>query len=226
MSDITENRVALTNLLENRASLKQSIFQETQIIFNQLKEVIDEELAQFKGKITDERVRIKYEENGKTEAQVFVGSDCLLFHMHTNVFLLPPNHPLWQTTDCMKEDPACGYFGIIYIYNFLAESILKSRMGDPGYLLARIFVNKDGNFFVEGRSEVTNGFGMLSEKSIDKERLQMIVQNAIAYAVTFDLLTPPFELVSQINVQQALAIANSASLQTGKRLGFKFEKDN
>jgi hypothetical protein len=32
-------------------------------------------------------------------------------------------------------------------------------------------------------------------------------------------------MVSQINVQQAIAIANSISLQTGKRLGYQFEKD-
>lgn len=226
MNDIKENREVLSNLFQNRSVLKQDIVVETQKVFNLLKEVISEELAHFQSRITDKRVRLNSQENGQSEMQAFVGSDCLLFHMHSNVFLLPREHPLWNTTDCMKEDESNGYFGIIYIYNFLAESILKARMGDPGYLLARIFVNKSGQFFIEGKAEVTNGFGSLSDKSIDKERLQLIVQNAFAYAITFDLLTPPFQLVSQINVQQAIAIANSASLQTGKRLGFKFEKDD
>lgn len=226
MNDFQENRKVLTELFVNKSALKQDIVQETQVIFNLLKEVITEELEHFQSTIEDKRVRLVSKENGKTELQAFVGSDCLLFHMHSNVFLLPRQHPLWQTTECMKEDPSNGYFGIIYIYNFLAESILKERMGDPGYLLARIFVNKSGQFFVEGKAEITNGYKGLSDVSINKEKLQLIVQNAFAYAITFDLLTPPFELVSQINVQQAIAIANSASLQTGKRLGFKFEKDD
>lgn len=225
MIELNENNEALTQLLENKASLKQDIIKNTQVIFDQLKDVIKSELEHFTSKIKDERIRLKSEENGRTEIQAFVGSDCLLFHMHSNVFLLPRDHPLWQTTDCMKEDSSTGYFGIIYIYNFLAESIEKTRMSDPGYLLARIFVNKAGQFFVEGKAEVTNGFSKLSKNSIDNPRLQLIVQNSIAYAISFDLLTPPFELVSQINVQQALSIANNASLQTGKRLGFKFEKD-
>jgi hypothetical protein len=55
--------------------------------------------------------------------------------------------------------------------------------------------------------------------------MRYIIQSSFAYAINFDLLSPPYEMVSQINVQQAIAIANSISLQTGKRLGYQFEKD-
>lgn len=94
MNDFQENRKVLTELFVNKSALKQDIVQETQVIFNLLKEVITEELEHFQSTIEDKRVRLVSKENGKTELQAFVGSDCLLFHMHSNVFLLPRQHPL------------------------------------------------------------------------------------------------------------------------------------
>lgn len=225
MEEINKNRVELLGLLEGKAALKQDIIQDVKDVFVHLREVLGQEVEFFKTKLSDDRIRMEIVDKGTTEIQTYVGSDCLIFHMHTNVFLLPKAHTLWQS-DYLKEDPTRGYFGIIYIYNFLAESMLKSRLGDSGYLIARIFVNKDGYFFVEGKSEIASNFSSISNEPIDDEVMRFIIQSAFAFAINFDLLTPPFEMVAQINVQQAIAIANSISLQTGKRLGFRFEKDN
>lgn len=223
-SEIEENRVALLDLLENKSALKQDIIQDLKSVFGQLRSVLTEEVSFFKSKLEDDRIRMSIEDRDGTEIKAFVGSDCLIFHMHTNVFLLPEAHPNWKT-DYLKEDPDRGYFGIIYIYNFLAESLLKQRLGDSGYLIARIFINKEGHFFVEGKNEITKRFKTISDEKICDDTMHFIIQSSFAYAINFDLLTPPYEMTVQINVQQAIAIANSISLQTGKRLGYKFEKD-
>lgn len=224
LKQIEENRAGLLGLLEGKASLKQDIYVGITEVFEQLKNVLINEVSYFKTRLTDERIRMYMEDKDGTEIKAFVGSDCLLFHKHNNVFLLPRENPIWET-DYFKEDETRGYFGIIYIYNFLASSVLQQRFADPGYLIARIFVNKDGRFFIEGKSEIAQQFKTISEDKICDEMIHFIIQSSFAYAINFDLLTPPYEMVAQINVQQAIAIANSISLQTGKRLGYRFDKD-
>ena len=218
------DRKSIVDLLLTKSALKQDIFQDTQKVFLDLKKVLNEEVSSLKADITDDRIRMQYIDKGEFEAQVFVGSDVLLFHRHTNVFLLPDSHPFWKL-DYLKKNPENGYFGIIYIYNFLAQSFIQGRMEDPGYLLGRIFINCEGHFFIEGKGPLGSSFKDIENKKINSKILKEIILTSFAYAVDFDLLTPPFELVSQINVRQIQAISASLSLQTGKRLGFKFEKE-
>jgi hypothetical protein len=46
------------------------------------------------------------------------------------------------------------------------------------------------------------------------------------YALEFDLLTPPYDVVSKATVNQMIELNASQSMQTGKRLGFKFEAED
>jgi len=218
------DRKSIVDLLLTKSALKQDIYQDTQKVFLDLKKVLNEEVSSLKADITDDRIRMQYIDKGEFEAQVFVGSDVLLFHRHTNVFLLPDSHPFWKL-DYLKKNPENGYFGIIYIYNFLAQSFIQGRMEDPGYLLGRIFINCEGHFFIEGKGPLGSSFKDIENKKINSKILKEIILTSFAYAVDFDLLTPPFELVSQINVRQIQAISAGLSMQTGKRLGFKFEKE-
>jgi hypothetical protein len=218
------DRKSIVDLLLTKSALKQDIFQDTQKVFLDLKKVLNEEVSNLKADITDDRIRMQYIDKGEFEAQVFVGSDVLLFHRHTNVFLLPDSHPFWKL-DYLKKNPENGYFGIIYIYNFLAQSFIQGRMEDPGYLLGRIFINCEGHFFIEGKGPLGSSFRNIENEKINSKILKQIILTSFAYAVDFDLLTPPFELVSQINVRQIQAISAGLSMQTGKRLGFKFEKE-
>ncbi len=219
------NSQSILNLLLTKSALKQDIFQDTQKVFLDLKKVLNEEVSGLKSNIHDERIRMQYIDKGEFEAQVFVGSDVLLFHRHTNVFLLPESHPFWEL-EYLKENSDRGYFGIIYIYNFLAQSFIQGRMEDPGYLIGRIFINCEGHFFVEGKGPLGTAFKSLTEGMISEQILKQIILTSFAYAVDFDLLTPPYEIVSQINVRQIQAISASLTMQTGKRLGFKFEKED
>lgn len=219
-----ESRKTILDILLHKSALKQDIFQDTHLVFNRLKKVLNEEATALKADIHDDRIRMQYIDKGDYEAQIFVGSDVLLFHMHTNVFLLPEAHPFWQL-EYLRENPDNGYFGIIYIYNFLAQSFIQGRMEDPGYLIGRIFVNKEGHFFIEGKGALGTSFRDVEKSILTEDMLRDIIHTSFAYALDFDLLTPPYEIVSKINVRQIQVMSSSLNMQTGKRLGFKFEAE-
>ena len=52
----------------------------------------------------------------------------------------------------VKEDKMRSFCGVIHVYNFLNDSFKYNRLNDVGNLVARIFVNKDKHFFVEGEN--------------------------------------------------------------------------
>ncbi|MNJ84853.1 hypothetical protein D3C87_97220 [compost metagenome] len=220
-----EARRIIQTILEQKAGLKQDIFQDTKNHFERFKKQLLEEIGSLRSLVEDSRIRLHVEYKGEFQAQVFVGSDVLIFQMHTNVFKLPDEHPLWQT-DYLKEDKTRGYFGIINIYNFLAESYLKNRMNDLGYLIGRVFINKDEHFMVEGKGQLGFLFRDLTNSVLTDSILTHIIQVSIAYALEFDLLTPPYEIVSKVTVFQMHEIEANSQLSTGKRLGFKFEAED
>ncbi|WP_300665148.1 hypothetical protein [Fluviicola sp.] len=220
-----EARKIIQTILEQKAGLKQDIFQDTKNHFERFKKQLLEEIGSLRSLVEDSRIRLHVEYKGEFQVQVFVGSDVLIFQMHTNVFKLPDEHPLWQT-DYLKEDKTRGYFGIINIYNFLAESYLKNRMNDLGYLIGRVFINKDEHFMVEGKGQLGFLFRDLTNSVLTDSILTHIIQVSIAYALEFDLLTPPYEIVSKVTVFQMHEIEANSQLSTGKRLGFKFEAED
>ncbi|MNU83761.1 hypothetical protein D3C71_734700 [compost metagenome] len=220
-----EARKVIQTILEQKAGLKQDIFQDTKNHFERFKKKLLEEIGSLRSLVEDSRIRLHVEYKGEFQVQVFVGSDVLIFQMHTNVFKLPDEHPSWQT-DYLKEDKTRGYFGIINIYNFLAESYLKNRMNDLGYLIGRVFINKDEHFMVEGKGQLGFLFRDLTNSVLTDSILTNIIQVSMAYALEFDLLTPPYEIVSKVTVFQMHEIEASSQLSTGKRLGFKFEAED
>ena len=220
-----EARKIIRTILEQKAGLKQDIFQDTKNHFERFKKQLLEEIGSLRSLVEDGRIRLHVEHKGEFQVQVFVGSDVLIFQMHTNVFKLPDEHPLWQT-DYLKEDKTRGYFGIINIYNFLAESYLKNRMNDLGYLIGRVFINKDEHFMVEGKGQLGFLFRDLTNSVLTDSILAHIIQVSVAYALEFDLLTPPYEIVSKVTVFQMHEIEANSQLSTGKRLGFKFEAED
>lgn len=220
-----DNRVLIQQLLEKKAALKQDIYQDTLNHFERFKKHIIEEVEQLRELVKDHRVRLKVEDKGDFQVQVFIGSDVLVFQMHSNIFRLPDEHALWKA-DYLKEDAERGYFGIINIYNFLADSYLKNRLNDVGYLIGRIFINKDENYMVEGKGQLGFLFRDLTREKINDAIMKHIIHVSFVYALEFDLLMPPYDLVSKATVIQMIELNASQSLQTGKRLGFKFEAED
>lgn len=222
---MSDTLVLIKDLLEKKAALKQDIFRDTKVYFERFKQHLLEEIGTLRHAITDERVRLHVEYKGEFQVQVYIGSDVLIFQMHTNVFRLPEEHALWKS-EYMKEDKERGYFGIINIYNFLAESYLKSRLNDLGYLIGRIFINKDEHYMVEGKGQLGFLFRDLTQSALNDSIMKHIIHVAFVYALEFDLLTPPYDIVSKATVNQMLEQNSRDQMTTGKRLGFKFEAED
>lgn len=218
---IKKQKKEILDILHHKAALKQDIHFDSLTVFNSFKRVMEEEVNSLKPHLNDDRIRMQYIDKGKYEAQIYIGSDLLFFHLHTNVFLLPDEHPFWKL-EYLKKNPDNGYFGIIYIYNFLAQSVLQGRVEDPGYLIGRIFINKEGHFFIEGQGDLGVDFKDVEKKIISDKEIRSILYKSFCFAAQFELLTPPFELMAQVNVFQIQEISSALNLQTGKRLGFKF----
>lgn len=211
-------------LLKTKSILKQDVYATTLACYKKFKTVIEDELEEFREKIDNDRVRLRFDYNGDFETHAYVGSDVLVFNMHTNVFTFPDDHPIWKNS-YIEEDKELGYFGVINIYNFLAESFLQKRMNDAGYLIGRIFINKDGHFMIEGKGELSYYFRNLRSNIFDVETMKSIFEVSVKHAAEFDLHTPPYNRVSHVSVQQIKTLSNAQELKTGKRLGFKFEAD-
>jgi hypothetical protein len=214
------NRKKIKELLENKSALKQDVSEEVQKIFGKLKAVIDKEIHAIKPSIKDERIRLNSEVKGENEIKVMIGSDALIFQMHSNVFLLDENHEAWDL-DYLKNNHKNGYFGVINIYNFLADSFIYNRMNDTGFLIGRIFINHESHLMVEGKGQLGFLFKDPSTLNCDDNVLKHVVQTSFSHALDFDLLTPPYEIIEEISLGQILAISADLQMKTSKRLGFK-----
>lgn len=218
------NRQQLIDLLMHKSALKQDIADDIEVVFDDLRKLIETEINALKEVITDERVRLFIKDRGDHEFHVYIGSDVLVFNLHHNVFRLPDSNPLWGTS-YFKSQPNNGYFGTIHIYNFLAESLQQNRLDDQGYLLARIFVNHERHFFIEGKGSLGYTFSDPQHMLLSAEMLQLIAQMSFAYALQFDLYIPPFELMDEVSVGQIYVMGEQLKLRTAKRLGFKMSTD-
>lgn len=223
----SEDYAKIIQTLSSKSKLKQLVYDNTKSAFELLKEV----LADFAHNcntdipVNDERIYLRYTQNGEFDAQLKVAGDLLVFNMHSNIFQFDRNHEIWKTK-YVEDNVLAGYSGIITVYNFLADSFKYNRMEDLGYLIARVFVNKDNHFFVQGKRQSGFGFSTLGTKKIDRQSIEEIVQAAIQYCLDFDLLVPPYDSVKLAAVGQIHQSISDAKLKTGKRLGFQFRSDD
>jgi hypothetical protein len=144
--------------------------------------------------------------------------------MHTNVFEFSRDHEVMKTS-YIREDILRSYCGVINIYNFLSDSFKYNRVNDIGYLIGRLFINRDKHYFIEGKREIGMLYNNFAQSLIDRQSTRQILESAIRYTVNFDLLTPPYETVKEVTVFDMQTTLDNMRLQTGKRLGFKFQAD-
>ncbi len=213
--------------LKTRATLKQGVFDTTLNVFNELREVLASLPEHFNGKLvdSDERIQLQYEEVGSFVAKLKVAGDVLVFFMHTNAFMFDRDHKVWEQP-YVKENAARCYSGVINIYNFLYDSFRYGRQDDLGYLVARVFVNRERAFFVEGKRQRTMGVSGFGQQVLNKESLERIVETAMLYSLEFDLLVPPYENMSVLTMAQMNEEILKSRMRTGKRLGFIFNADD
>ena len=226
-SELPSRQSEILSLLNQKAQVKLGVFNQTIEVFSQIKEILNEMSNDLNDLIeSDERrVRLEYRDRGRFEAELKFADDVLIFSMHSDIFLFDRDHSLWKK-DFIKSDPMGAYCGIISVYNFLSDSLKYNRQEDLGYLVARIFVNKNKYFLVEGKRQKGNNVGSFGKKQLSREELISIVETAILYTLSFDLLAPPFDMVKMASVEQINGKIESAKLQTGKRVGYKFNSDD
>ncbi len=222
-----ELREQILDKLTHKASVKQRVSDNTLKVFNELKDALHEIAAeldeQSEGQI-DKRIRIEYRDRGKFEAQIQVAEDILIFAMHTDVFRFPHEHDVWKNHYvCRDNDNA--YCGMISIYNFLADSFKYNRGADEGYLIGRIFVNHQMQYFVEGKGRCRQRCANFGTREIDRQALVEILEASMCYALDFDLFVPPYDTSKLVSVDQFNSRTELSKLQMGKRLGYEFDCD-
>lgn len=217
---VKELQDSVLNLLHDKVTLKQDVLALTKKWFKTLTDVIASEVASLKVGLRDPRIRMEFEGKSDFETRVMIGSDALIFHLHTNIFTLPEDNPLWKDA-YVKKDFSRGYFGVIYVYNFSAQSILQNRIGDEGGLLARIYMNKESHFVVEGVQQVALRFPKISKNILTKEVWTEMVHLLFLGAVSNDLVIPPYDAVAGITVDQLNEMSENLGIRTNKTLGFR-----
>jgi len=225
--NILNTKTAILNTIRDKATLKQLVYQNTKDIFEDLRKVLEDLVVEYNTELidADEKVLLEYEDKGEFEFQIKVASDILIFSLHTNVFQFNRDHNVWEQ-NYVKSNPDNAYSGIINIYNFLADSFKYTRYEDLGYLVARIFINREKHFIVEGKRQMGLLQTDLSASKANKESLRVIVETAINYSLNFDLLVPPYDNVKIMSVAQIFEKIQNARIPTGKRLGFQFKSDD
>ncbi len=214
----------LAQLLEERSILKQDVYKKTSDAYAAFRTVIEDKIKNLREEVPNERVRLKYDENGEYETHAFIGSDVLVFNMHSNVFTFPKEHGVWKNS-YVEKDQDRAYCGVIHIYNFLADSFLHNRLNDAGYMIGRIFINKEGHYMIEGKGQLGFLFKDFKGSVFEAEDMLKVLEVAMKHAIQFDLQTPPYENVKFINVMQIKTLSSAHELKTGKRLGFKFKSE-
>ena len=212
--------------LKEKSSLKQDIYRQNLGVFDEFKTALKDVAKQLHDQIQqiDDRIVIEYSENSPFSIQVRTAGDILVFEMHTNVFLFDVQHKIWNLS-YVQEDHSRAYCGLINIYNFLSDSIQYKRVNDVGYLIGRIFINKEKHFMVEGKRQMGFLYNNFSTDVIAPDRIREVIMSAILFCLNFDLLMPPYEAVQETSFSQIAENAQSIKAITGKRLGFRFHKD-
>ena len=222
----SDRRQKLFNSLVEKGTLKQEVFQQTYESFQLFKKVLLElsEHYEKSGSDTKFDIPVEYSEKSQFEVQLKFAGDVLVFMMHTNVFEFPRDHIIHKTS-YVKEDPSRSFCGVINIFNFLRDSFKYRRVNDVGYLLGRVFINRDNHFYIDGKKELRLLPNNFVDATLDSEKVCDIIEQAMKYTIDFDLLTPPYDQVKEVKAIEFLSTLDSMRLKTGKRLGFKFQAD-
>ena len=211
----------IVELLKTKSSAKQEVFRKTKSVFAEFQQHLEAKSNIINNELADKDVQVIYSSDGDFESKLKFSGDTLLFHMHSNVFDFPNSHSIHKTK-YVKQDKLRSFCSVINIYNFLSDSFKYNRMNDAGYLIARVFINKDSHFFVEGDKQLGFLFNDFVNQQINTDQIDKIINETMVHALNFDLQTPNFNDVKVVSVHQILDMNNNQKLKTAKRMGYKF----
>lgn len=220
MTDQQDPLDQIQQMLESKSSAKQVTYKNLLSSFDLLAKESKRIITELRKRVKpgDEDVTVDFKLVNEHEFQVKLAGDLLVFVLHTNVVTFAEEHPL-MNSDYIKEKEINRYFGQIMIYNFMSDSIKYNRMNDPGYLLARILINHESRFLVEGEGQLGFLYNAISQVQISELDLNSIVKLSLKIAIENDLMAPPFPDVRFITVYQKNE--KTQELGAGQKIGFK-----
>lgn len=220
-----ENKKAICCQIKEKMELKHLVQVKIENSFELLKDIAKNYPEKFRMCHPNSEVEVKYECKQYQSFKLQFGSDILYFTLHSHIYEFNRDHELMKTP-YIREDKERSYCGMISIYNFLTDSVLYNRHNDVGYLIGRVFVNKESHCYIDGKREVGQVYSNFNATVFDERLSNLILEAAIQYTVNFDLLVPPYEMVKEISVSEMQDFENKqVPIKTGKRLGFRFQAD-
>ncbi len=211
----------IQRLLENKSQAKQvtykNLINSFEVLAKESKRVATELKKKTKTS-TDHDVTVDFKRVNEHEFQVKLAGDLLIFVLHTNIVTFDDESEVMKNP-YIKEKEINRYFGQIMIYNFMSDSLKFNRVNDPGYLLARLLINHEGRYIVEGEGKLGVVYSHVSPAAITEADLNLLVKLALTLAIENDLMAPPYPQVKFITLHQKLE--KTQELGAGQKIGFR-----
>ncbi len=211
----------IQRLLENKSQAKQITYKNLLSAFELLAKESKRVAVELNKKVktsTDHDVTVDFKRINSHEFDVKLAGDLLIFVLHTNIVTFDDSHEVMKNP-YIGEKEINRYFGQIMIYNFMSDSVKYNRVNDPGYLLARLLVNHEGRYIVEGEGKMGLVFSQISNAPITEQELNILVKLALTLAIENDLMAPPYPQVKFITLYQKME--KTQELGAGQKIGFK-----
>lgn len=210
----------IQRMLENKSTAKQITYKILISAFENLARESKRVVGELKKKVkpSDQDVTVDFKRINEHEFQVKLAGDLLIFVVHTNIVTFDEGHEVMKDP-YIRENDINRYFGQIMIYNFMSDSIKFNRVNDPGYLLARLLVNHDGRYIVEGEGRLGVVYSHISPAPITEQDLNILVKLVLTLAIENDLMAPPYPDVKFITLYQKLE--KTQELGAGQKIGFR-----
>lgn len=209
----------IKHLLESKSTAKQTAYKHICQAFSVLEDEAKKVVAELKRRAqpSDKDVTVEFNNVNPQEFDVKLAGDMLIFVLGTNIVTLEESHPIMKE-EYILENEVNRYFGQIMIYNFMAESLRYNRTNDPGYLLARMMINHENRYFIEGERELV-AYNQISDGPISDDILEKVVKIVLKMAIENDLVAPSFTEVKAITLNQKRD--HNLELGGAQKIGFK-----
>ncbi len=220
--DPTQN---IVELLLNKSSVKQKTYRNVCKAFKLLEKEAKDLIKDINSRTAerDKDIKLSVENINLQEFHIRIAGDLLVFVLHTNIITLPEDYE-YNKSSYVADQPLRKYMGQINVYNFMSDSFEFNRLNDPGYLVARLLINYENYFIVEGDRQIGFMFESVSGKPLEKIDLDVMIKLIITQAAENDLVVPPFPQIRKITVREKLN--KTQSMGAGNKIGFQMSYQN
>ncbi|MBS1763613.1 MAG: hypothetical protein JSS90_01465 [Bacteroidetes bacterium] len=174
---------------------------------------------------TNKRYRVKFYDTDNNQCELQLGEDTLWFHLHPNLFRITPENPAYRFS-YLRDDEYRSQCAIINVYNFLSDSLAEKRDDDYGILIARIFINYENHFMVEGKRQIGMLYNNITNDIMDTEKTGNLLEQIIVFCIEHDLFAQPFDQVPAMSYHEISSGSFGSNISGSKQLGFRLKTDD